>query len=667
MSEAKKYLLLVINPGSTSTKIGVFENEICKCDKTLRHSTTELEKYDKIWDQYEFRKREIIVFLQNAGYDLAQFHAVVGRGGLLRPIESGTYRVDQHMINDLRIGVQGQHASNLGGVLAYGIGWDYSIPSFIVDPPAVDELDPLARLSGVADIPRSSLFHALNIRAVARKAAKDMGKRLDELNLIVAHLGGGITVAALRQGRAIEVNNGLSEGPFTPERSGSVPLLPLIDLCFSGKYDKKQIVKKLVGGGGLVSYLGTNSAGDVDAMVKAGNPRARQVYEAMAYQISCEIGSRAVALSGKVDAIVLTGGMAHNVQLTGWIEDRVSFLGKVVKYPGEDELGALAEGGLRVLRGEEPAKVYNAQKKVLGIYHSETLLEYDHAIEQIESRLREAGFRFRQQDENIEILIRNGNGQAARMQEALDEFAGRKADLIIAIGSPAAQALKERQKNLDIPVVCIGCFDPVAMGLAQSYTGSGNNITGNCYRVTVPEQIANALEPLVGKLTRLGAVYKSGELTSEIALDEARKLSAQQGFELVTFDARTPSDLAAAAALFKQHQVQAVFLSSDSVIAASDETALKPVVSAFPTVCALESTIRRGGLVGRVADWNELCRRGAQIGIEILEGAQPSSIPIGRTPAARTIINLATARQLGLNVPAGFLDSAVSISSERKG
>ncbi|HNV72095.1 MAG TPA: ABC transporter substrate binding protein, partial [Candidatus Ozemobacteraceae bacterium] len=185
-----------------------------------------------------------------------------------------------------------------------------------------------------------------------------------------------------------------------------------------------------------------------------------------------------------------------------------------------------------------------------------------------------------------------------------------------------------------------------------------NNITGNCYRVTVAEQISIALEPLTGKLSRLGAVYKSGELTSEIALDEARKLAAQQGFELISFDARTPSDLAAAADLFKQHQVQAVFLSSDSVIAASDEIALRPIVTAFPTVCALESTIRRGGLVGRVADWNELCRHGAQIGIEILEGAQPSTIPIGRTPAARTILNTETAGRLGIKVPNGFAEQA---------
>ncbi|NLI78384.1 MAG: butyrate kinase [Candidatus Riflebacteria bacterium] len=661
MSGEKTFRLLVINPGSTSTKLGIFENETCVCEKTLRHSATELEKYDKVWDQYEFRKKEIVAFLVGAGYDLATFHAVVGRGGLLRPMESGTYRVDQHMISDLRIGYQGQHASNLGGVLAYGIGWDYSLPSYIVDPVAVDEFEPISRFSGMADIPRLSTFHALNIRAVARKAAKDMGKRLDELNLIVAHLGGGITVAALRKGRVIEVNHGMSEGPFSPERAGAVPVLPLVDLCFSGKYDKKTIVRKLVGGGGLVGYLGTNNVSEVESMVKAGNSKARLVLEAMSYQIAVEIGARAVALYGKIDAIILTGGIANVRMVTSWIEERVAFLGKVLRYPGEDELGALAQGGLRVLRGEEVAKIYDAQKKSIGIYFSDSLPEYDRAVQNIESRLKEAGFRFRQPEENLEIVIRNCHGDPAKMHEVIGEFLARKLDLIIAIGSPAATAAKTHLKKRDVPVVCVACFDPVVMGLASSYAGSGNNIAGSSYRVEVAQQIATALEPLVPDLKRLGVVCKSGELQSEIQLDEVREVAARQGFEVTVFDVRTPADLAAAAIHFATQKVQAVFLPADTVSAVADEAALAPVVRSFPTLCALELVIQRGGLAGRIADWDDLCRRGAGLAIEILEGKPPGTLPIYRNPAARTVINPATAKTLGLKLPPAFLESATPV------
>lgn len=641
------FLVLVINPGSTSTKLGIFENEACKREKTLRHGTTELEKYDKVWDQYEFRKKEIVAFLVGAGYDLSQFDAVVGRGGLLRPMESGTYRVDQHMINDLRIGIQGQHASNLGGVLAYGIGWDFGIPSFIVDPVAVDEFEPISRLSGMPDIPRMSTFHALNIRAVARKAARDMGKTMGDLNLIVAHLGGGITVAALRQGRVIEVNHGMSEGPFSPERSGSVPLLPLVDMCFSGKFDKRAIYRKIVGGGGLVGYLGTNNVSEVESMVKGGNARAKLILEAMAYQIAVEIGGRAVALYGKVDAIVLTGGIANVKMVTSMIEERVRFLGKVVLYPGEDELGALAQGALRVLRGEETAKVYDAQKKTIGIFFSEGLHGYEGAVHTIEARLREAGYRFRQPDESLEIVVRNCHGDPGKMREVINEFVTRRLDLVFTIGSSAATAAKNELKGKDLPVVCVACFDPVMMGLTASYTGSGNNMTGSSFRVEVARQFP-ALALLVSDLKRMGVVYRSGELQSEIQLDEVRDVGARQGFEVIPFDVHDPADLASAAIHFRAQQVQAVFLPADTTIGAADEEYLAPIVQVFPTLCALELVIQRGGLVGHVADWDDLCRQGAKLGIEILEGKAAGTLPIYRPSTTRTVVNAATASALGL-------------------
>ncbi|MBF0501187.1 MAG: butyrate kinase [Candidatus Riflebacteria bacterium] len=658
MKSSKSFLILVINPGSTSTKIGIFEDELCKSEKILRHSSTELEKFEKIWDQYEFRKREILAFLKSTNVDLTKFHCVVGRGGPLKPIESGTYRVDERMINDLRCGIQGQHASNLGGVLAYGIGWDYSIPSFIVDPISVDELEPVSRYSGIAEIPRYSLVHALNIKATARKVARDIKRPLEDLNLIVAHLGGGITVAALKKGRIVDVNNGLCEGPFTPERSGSVPLIPLVEMCFSGKYDKKSILKKIVGKGGLTSYLNTNSCAEVEALIRAGNTRAKIIFEAMAYQISTEIGARAVTLFGKVDGIILTGGMAHSAMLTNLIEERCSFLGNVQRYPGEDELEALALGGLRVLRGEEAAKTYDAKKKSIGIFFSENLQEYDLAIQALERELREHGYRFRQSDENLEIIVRNAHGNTAIMHDAAEEFLARNVDLVVSIGSPAAAATKLYLKGHVIPVICVACFDPVVMGLAESYAGSGNNIAGNCYRIDIENQIKEGLCPLIPGLKRLGVIYKSGELQSEIQLDETREVGQKLGFEVICFDCQTPEDLTSGAVFFRKQLVQAVFLASDTTAAGATEQHLMPLTEKIPTLCALESTVKKGGLVGRVADWDSLCKDSVGIGLDILEGAAPAKIPISRNPNARTIINLRTAKMLGIKPSEEFMKSA---------
>lgn len=355
----KDYRLLAINPGSTSTKIAVFDNEEAIFEETLRHSTEELSKYDKVYDQYKFRKDIILNVLNKNNIEIESLDAIVGRGGLLNPIEGGTYVVDDKMLKDLEIGVLGEHASNLGGIIANEIAIMINKPSYIVDPVVVDEMEDIARISGMPEIERKSIVHALNQKAVARRHAKLQNKNYEDMNLIVAHLGGGISVAPHRKGRIIDVNNALDgEGPFSPERSGGLPVGDLIKLCYSGKYTEDEMKKKIKGNGGLVSYLNTNDAREVGKMIEEGNKKAELIYNAMAYQISKEIGSCAAVLKGEVDGIILTGGIAYDKIFTKWIEERVDFISKVYIYPGEDELMALAEGGLRVLRGEEKAKEY---------------------------------------------------------------------------------------------------------------------------------------------------------------------------------------------------------------------------------------------------------------------------------------------------------------------
>lgn len=353
------FRLLVINPGSTSTKIAVFDNEKLVLEETLRHSNEELADYSTIFDQYEFRKNIILRILNEKGIDIAELDAVVGRGGLLKPILGGTYSVNDKMLADLRVGVLGEHASNLGGIIAHEIASQLNIPSHIVDPVVVDEMEDIARISGMPEIQRVSIVHALNQKAVARRFSKDINKNYEDLNLIVAHLGGGISVGAHRKGRIIDVNNALDgEGPFSPERSGGLPVGDLAKLCYSGKYTLDEMKKKIKGNGGLVAYLGTNDAKKASEMAESGDEKARLVFEAMAYQVAKEIGSMSTVLEGEVEAIILTGGIAHNNMFTSWIRERVGFIADVVVYPGEDELIALAEGGLRVLRGEEQAKEY---------------------------------------------------------------------------------------------------------------------------------------------------------------------------------------------------------------------------------------------------------------------------------------------------------------------
>jgi butyrate kinase len=355
---SKTMKILVINPGSTSTKVAIFEDEKQIDLKVLRHSPEELSNFKTLWEQFDFRLKIILDFLKEKNLKPSDFSAVVGIGGLLRPVKGGTYRVNDKMLEDARANFQGEHPSNLGCALAYEIAKLGGVDAFIVDPVSVDEFEPLARYSGHPLIQRRSLSHALNIHAVARLASEKIGKKLDETNFVIAHLGGGISVCPVKGGKIIDANDASSDGPFSPERTGGLPLQPFISLCFSGKYTEQEIRKMVMGKGGLVAYLGTNNADEVEKRIQNGDEYAREVYEAMAYQIAKEIGAMATVLKGKVDAIVLTGGLANSKMLVDWITERVSFIAPVLVFPGEDEMRALALGVLRVLRGEEQAKEY---------------------------------------------------------------------------------------------------------------------------------------------------------------------------------------------------------------------------------------------------------------------------------------------------------------------
>ncbi|MGE5550794.1 MAG: butyrate kinase [Bacteroidota bacterium] len=350
--------LLIVNPGSTSTKIAVYDGDQEVHKVVLRHSPEELSGFSDILEQHLFRKEAIYSALRELGEDLHSYAAIVGRGGLCKPIPSGVYEVNAQMLEDLRHSVLGKHASSLAGLIAHEIAKDLGVRSFIVDPPMVDEMEPMAHISGLPEMARKSLFHALNQKAAARKAAGLIGRPYEELNLIVAHLGGGITVGAHRRGRVVDVNNGLEEGPFSPERSGTLPAGDLVRLCFSGRYTEKEILRKIAGRGGLVAYLGTNDGQAIENMIAQGNEEAALFYGAMAYQISKEIGACAAVLCGKIDGLVLTGGLAASEMIYGWIKERVAFLGPIFVFPGEFELEGLAAGALRVLRGQEKVKIY---------------------------------------------------------------------------------------------------------------------------------------------------------------------------------------------------------------------------------------------------------------------------------------------------------------------
>nr|MBQ8252497.1 butyrate kinase [Lachnospiraceae bacterium] len=350
---------LIINPGSTSTKIGVFEDETLLFEETLRHSTEEIAQYASIVDQKDFRKNIIVNLLNEKNFDIKSLNVVVGRGGMLKPIPGGTYAVTDALLEDLKIGKQGQHASNLGGILAREIGDSIGVPSYIVDPVVVDELMPIARYSGVPELPRTSVFHALNQKAVAKRYAKEKGVPYESLNLVVVHMGGGVSVGAHDKGRIVDVFNALDgDGAFSPERAGAVPSGALIKMCFSGQYTEKEVYKKIVGGGGFNAYCGTNDMRDVEKMANEGDAHAIEVRDAFILQMAKDIGSMACVLSGKIDQIIVTGGIAYDKAVVAGLKERCEWMAPFTVYPGEDELLALTQGALRVMNGEEDAKEY---------------------------------------------------------------------------------------------------------------------------------------------------------------------------------------------------------------------------------------------------------------------------------------------------------------------
>ncbi len=350
---------LIINPGSTSTKIGVFEDETLLFEETLRHSTEEISQYASIVDQKDFRKEIITNLLREKDFDIHSLNMIVGRGGMLKPIPGGTYEVTDELLADLKIGKQGQHASNLGGILAREIADTINVPAYIVDPVVVDELIPIARYSGVPELPRTSVFHALNQKAVAKRYAKETGKAYDSLNLIVVHMGGGVSVGAHENGRIIDVFNALDgDGAFSPERAGAVPAGALIKMCFSGEYTEKEVYSKIVGKGGFNAYLGTNDMRNVVKAANEGNEKASELIDAFVFQVCKDMGSMACVLNGKVDQIIVTGGIAYNQLVIDKIKERTGWIAPFTVYPGEDELLALVQGGLRVLNGEERAMEY---------------------------------------------------------------------------------------------------------------------------------------------------------------------------------------------------------------------------------------------------------------------------------------------------------------------
>jgi butyrate kinase len=354
------YRILVVNPGSTSTKLAIFENEELIAEKKINHSAEDVAKYPHIIDQVDLRREAMDTFIKEMDLAPTSFSAIVGRGGLLKPLKGGTYKVNEDIVADLKASKYGEHASNLGALLAYSYTKEFGIPSFIVDPVIVDEMHDIARYSGLKEIPRRSVWHALNVTAVVRQTCLSLGMKVENENFVVAHLGGGISVSSIEKGRCIDVSNGLDEGPFTPERAGCLPTIELAKLCFSGKYTQKEINKMLVGQGGMVNYLGTSSLLDIENKVLAGDEEFTKVFHAMCYQVAKTIGSYVAVLKGKVTRIILTGGGARCKPLIDKVSEYVQCFAPIHVVPGEDELSALALGGLRVLRGETTAREYQA-------------------------------------------------------------------------------------------------------------------------------------------------------------------------------------------------------------------------------------------------------------------------------------------------------------------
>ena len=353
--------ILAINPGSTSTKIAVYVGTNPVFIQTIRHSETELQKFARVTDQFQFRKELICKELKEADIRIDLIRIVMGRGGVIKPVESGVFAVNEKMLHDLRDCVYGEHASNLGGLIAWDIA--QSLPdakAYIANPVVVDELADIARISGHPLLPRRSIFHALNQKAVARQHSKSIMRKYEELNLIVVHLGGGITVGAHKHGRVVDVNQGLDgDGPFSPERSGTLPMGDMVRLCFSGEYSEEEILKMITGKGGMVAYLGTNSAYEVEKRAAEGDTKAKLIYDAMAYQVAKEIGSMAAVLTCDVDGILITGGIAYDKYFINQVISYVHRIAPVHVYPGEDEMKSLATIALRVVKKEAVVKVYD--------------------------------------------------------------------------------------------------------------------------------------------------------------------------------------------------------------------------------------------------------------------------------------------------------------------
>lgn len=355
----KRYRVLIINPKSATTIISVFHNELCIFKLEIKHQSVFKSSVEEIDNEVINRKNEILTILSDAGINMSKLDAVSANGGLLRAIEGGTYEVSEELLIDLKYGYNGKHSSNLGGILAYEIAQGLNIPAFVVDPPVVDELSEIAKITGLPEVERKSIFHALNQKAVARQAAHQLNKSYQEVKLIVAHLGNGITIGAHEYGRVVDVNNGLhGDGPFSLERAGTIPSEALIEKCFSGDYTKEDIIKEITYKGGIKAYLQTDDLKKIEQKINNGNILAKNIFDAMAYQISKEIGSMAAVLAGAVDGIVLTGELAQSNILTDFITQRVNWISDVLIFPGEFDLQALNAGTLRVLRNEENAKTY---------------------------------------------------------------------------------------------------------------------------------------------------------------------------------------------------------------------------------------------------------------------------------------------------------------------
>jgi butyrate kinase len=360
--------ILAINPGSTSTKISVYEDLNHLFTKTLRHDIAIINQYPTIFSQFDFRKKIILEALNEENILVSDIECCVGRGGVIKPVPGGVIRVNDNLIEDLKVGgPMGEHASNLGGVLARVIANETKFPEncFIVDPVVVDELDSIARYSGHPAFERISIFHALNQKAVAQNHSRKIGKKYEDLNLIVVHLGGGISVGAHKNGRVVDVNNALNgDGPFSPERSGSLPMFQFATLCYSGKYDFDFVKRMITGNGGLVAYLGSNNGIEIEKMIAAGDKKAEDVYHAMCYQVAKEVGAMAVVLDGKVDNILITGGLAYSNTIVKYISDKIKFIAPIILYPGENEMQALAESGFYALSGEYVINNYDDFKVI---------------------------------------------------------------------------------------------------------------------------------------------------------------------------------------------------------------------------------------------------------------------------------------------------------------